>query len=180
MKYRLLFGFLSLILFVSCGEDNDDFVKPEDVSNIDLEKGITFGILQLNCVANCAIIYVSNKNGFFTTDATLATKEAPNNFTVFDCPISEETRFVSRADGIQNVPRGLRDVPSINIVEKAKSANFPSIYFIEYTLKNGVSKTIPFFNGSNSKKQLSEYYSSVINIIESLASLNTKPTDCKK
>ena len=180
MKYSLLFWFLSLTVIVSCGKDNDDFVLPEDVSNINLEKGITFGVFELNCTSNCATIYVSSNNGVFSTDTNATTVSAPEDFVIFDCPISEQNVFIAQTEGIQNVPRGLRDIPSKTIEERIGNTKLSRIYMISYTLNNGTSKTIPFLNGSNSDRQISEYYSSVINIIENLEGLDTTPTDCKK
>jgi len=180
MKNRLLYLVLILALFNSCGKDNDDIVKPEDVSNIDPEKGITFGVISVDCPSNCINIFRSVKNNVFPADTSLATVENPNNYTFFECPIGAPALIVSRAEGIQNIPRGIRDFPSTSLSETIKSTNFPLVYVLEYTLKSGQTKTIQFFNAVNPNRQISEYFSSVISIVDILASndVDTSPIGC--
>jgi len=177
MKNYLLFGILCLALLVSCGEDNDDIVLPEDVSNIDFAIGVRFGRVIIGCTSNCVTVYNVSDKGVFSADTSLVTTDAPNNFTFFDCPISEETRFISQIDDLREVPRGLRDIPSTNLIETISNSNFPEIYTIEYTLRSGAIKTIQFPNGTHDNEQISDYYSAIIRSINELDRLDTTPID---
>lgn len=163
-----------LLLIVSCGEDNDDFVAAEDVLNIDLDIGITFGVFRNNCTSDCTDIYKWSNTGVFRGQST------GTDFSFAGCPISEQTRFVAQVDGVPNVPRGLRDVENSDLNEliSAPDNSFPEVYIIEYTLNSGDTKFISFSSASNDSEQLSTYYSYLINTITSLETLDTTPITC--
>ncbi len=181
MKKSLFLLICCSLLFTSCGEDNDDFVLPEDVSNINKDIGITFGVMRSNCTTGCLSVFKWSESGVFLANNPLRATGVLEGFTFFECPISEEVRFVSRVDGIPNVPRALRDVPSsdLNTTINEQGQFFSSIYIIEYTLNSGITKTIQFFGGSNSNAQLSDYYTYVISTIDALISLDTTPITCQ-
>jgi len=116
-------------------------------------------------MADCVDVYKWTNAGVFSANTSTASPSNPNNFTFFDCPISQEARFVSQANNVRNIPRALRDVPKGDLVETIANTNFPEVYIVEYTLKSGDIKTIQFFNGSNPNKQISQYFNTIISVL---------------
>lgn len=171
MKKHFFYLVSCLFLIVSCGDDNDDFVLPEDVINIDLDIGITFGVIRSNCSSDCNDIYKWSNAGVFPGQVT------GEDFSFSQCPISEEVRFISQVDGVPNVPRGLRDVETVDFNEFIDSQDelLPQVYVLEYTLNSGETKLIVFTDGSNDSEQLSIYYNYLINTINNLETLDTSP-----
>lgn len=174
---NIIYIIASIILFTSC-EDNNDIVLPEDVQNINLEVGITFGVISNNCVTNCITYYNWKDSGVFVGEPT---NDLTNPIFMFsECPISEQTRFVSGVDGVPNVPRGLRDVVGDAISEGGHSSGFDeSRFFVEYTLLSGQTRAAIFTNNDTQAEDLNEqlkvYYDYIIETVTSLGNLDTTP-----
>lgn len=178
MKYTSFIWLFCIALFISCGDDNDDIVLPEDIINLDREEGITFGSVDIECTSNCITTYKISNAGAFASNASGASTSNPDNVVFADCPFSEETRFVSQIEGINNLPRGIRDLPSVDLSEAITNEVFPTLYFVQYTV-SGIRRTVTFANSSSTNDQISSYLGSVITIVESLSSLDTSsPTTC--
>lgn len=179
MKKYFFFLICCSLLNTSCGEDNNDFILPEDIVNIDLDIGITFGEVRSNCTSDCFDVYRWSTAGLFVAENTAVNSDNSTTFSFSRCPISEQTRFVSQVEGIPSLPRGLRDIQSTNLnetINQRESAT--SIYIIEYTLNSGELKTIQFFNGINESEQISIYLNYIINTTQALDSLDTTPVEC--
>ncbi len=176
MRYHRFVWLLSILLFVSCGKDNDDFLLPEDIVNLDREIGITFGVVSTECRANCITTYKISDEGVFSSDASMADFVNPNNVIFNRCPISEQVRFISRVEGLNNVPRGLRDIESRDLASVIAITNSPQLYFVMYTV-SGMPKSVVFSSVNTLNDQVRTYFESVITVIESLNNQDTTPID---
>lgn len=174
---NLIYIIASFILLTSC-EDNNDIILPEDVQNINLELGITFGVISNNCTTDCITYYNWKDSGVFVGEP-INDVTSPS-FMFSECPISEQTRFLSGVDGVPNVPRGLRDVVGDAVSEgvDANTAN-EARFFVEYTLLSGQTRAVVFTNTDTQAEDLNEqlmvYYDYIIETVTSLDALDTTP-----
>ncbi len=112
-KYIAFVSFCVVFTF-GCGDDNDDFVAANDVTNINKERGIVFGFVDIDCAARnrdnndieCNDVYrYTITNGVAEIRKTNINKNASDSWTFRNEPFGKE--FL--ADGMENLPRGLRD-----------------------------------------------------------------------
>lgn len=166
---------------LSCGKDNDDIIKPEDVINIDFDEGLLFGKVELNCDLNCGDAYLYTNDGVFVAEEQAFSVDNPTISAFSACPIMLEDQVVNRLDDVKNVPRALRDVPSTSFMEAANLTTSANLFFIEYRVKdkNIPAKTIQFSNSESLNEQISQYFGFIISTVEGLDSRNvTAPTNC--
>ncbi len=147
-KY-ISFVALSCVFILSCGDDNDDKVFPEDVANLNLETGIVFGLVDRECAAistnidDCNRVYRYTGNAIFKTDIL---ENIPNDeIWTFD---NTELNILSLefAKGLENLPRGLRDFESSSLLEfQGRLEGLANFYVFEYETPAG-RNTIQFEN----------------------------------
>ncbi len=170
----LLFLSLSCVFILGCNDDNDDIVKPEDVANVDLEKGIVFGLVDRQCAAitrnvdDCNRIFRYTKEEIFKTDVL---ENIPNSgtWTFENTSLGPVALVFSR--GLENLPRGLRDFESKSISEFVLNdlqENSNNFYIFEYETPAG-RKTIQFENIPNSaSEEVKLYFTQMIRAVDRL------------
>lgn len=171
-KYLFLIS-ISSTLFCSCGEDNDDFVLPEDVSNINLETGIVFGLINNECAAvdisidNCNEIFRYTGNKIVATDIT---ENVPLDgiWTFDNTNLGVVDLLLVR--GLENLPRGLRDFPSTSIVDFQQNLEgITNFYVFEFDTSAG-RKTIQFKDiPAGASDEIKAYFSEMITITNRLS-----------
>ena len=149
------------ISLLSCSGDNDDIVLAEDVSNIDMEIGITFGKIDPSNSSNTQVYKYSNNGTYIATNTTDITSNHVWEFS--ECPFDIPSITDNYASDVQNVARGLRDLPSTDI-ENYYSQN-QTFYIVEYTIEN-TTKTLQYYTTESFNDEIVEiYFDSVSDII---------------
>ena len=164
---------LSLIFAISCGDDNNDIILPEDITNLNREEGVIFGrASQENCngTNNCNLIYKLTSEGLFLSDNENSLPE-DNTWTFFECPLPQVSAVLAR-DAF-NLPRGIRDIQATELTdEKNASGNF---FVIEYVTPAG-RKTIQFKQADSFlTERIQAYYEYVINTTKILEAKGDQP-----
>jgi len=154
--------FLVIIPFIfGCEGDNDDNVEENDVLNIDLTEGITFGIVNPTDGSETFIYQYRDEGLFIVTNAGAITSDIIWQTT--ECPFDIGSASANLAAGVPNVARGIRDIESTDIFETFTS-NMP-FYVLEY-VTSGNRKTIQFDDTDNFvEEQINEYFSFLKRII---------------
>ncbi len=164
---------VSLLLAFSCGDDNDDFILPEDTINIDFTEGITFGRASKVCsTANCVSIFKLTDQGIFKSNNNGVTNDGV--WTFFECPFPTNATQTSISSDVRNIARGVRDIPSTDITDPEL---FPmgDFFILEYLTPAG-RKTIQFKNTANFvDKRVMSYLEFIIERTSFLENLNENP-----
>ena len=149
------------ISLLSCSGDNDDIVLAEDVSNIDMEIGITFGKIDPSNSSN-TLVYKYSNNGTYI--ATNTTDIASNHVWEFsECPFDTPSLTDNYASDVQNVARGLRDLPSTDIANYYSRGH--TFYIVEYTIAD-TTKTLQYYTTESFNDEVIDiYYDSIAEII---------------
>ncbi len=156
------------IFITSCGEDNDDFVLPEDVSNVILEQGIVFGLVDRECAAVNRTIDDCNRVFRYTGNQIVATDilegiPADETWTFSSTNLGVLNLLLAR--GLENLPRALRDFDNTSIAEfQQELEGFTNFYVLEYTTPAG-RKTIQFQNvPPSASEEVKIYFNEIIKI----------------
>lgn len=141
MLRRIVFCVVS-VLILSCKGDNDDIILANDTTNIDFETGIVFGVINPLATNESVAYNFTNAGIFQATNASSITSPMEWEFTA--CPFSEDSFTYSVAKDVENIARGIREIPSTDIAE----ADLIGLeyYVLEYETE-GERKTIQFYEG---------------------------------
>jgi len=152
--------FLAISLF-SCSGDNDDIVLADDVSNIDMEIGITFGKIDPSNSSNNRVYKYSNLGTFVATNTSTITSNQVWEFS--ECPYDNPSLTDIYASDVQNVARGLRDLPSTDIANYYSRGH--TFYIVEYTIGD-TTKTLQYYTTESFNDEVIDiYYDSIAEII---------------
>ncbi len=165
---------LSLVLVFSCGDDNDDFILPEDTINIDFSEGITFGRAAKACsTANCISVFKLTDEGLFKSNNNGAIP-GDGIWTFFECPFPVNATQTSISNDVRNIARGVRDIPSTDITD-AELFPMGDFFILEYTTPAG-RKTIQYRNTGNFvDKRVMSYLEFIIETTTFLENLDENP-----
>ena len=171
------------ITIIACGEDNDDMILAEDVSNINLDEGIVFGFINPLDPSENLVYKYSNEGVFLSNNSPGISSQ--KEWTFVQCPYDIGSLTAITTADIPNVARGVRDIESTDIIDVFET-NTP-FYVLEYTTAksdtntlatdavtdnlttDSLKKTIQFtVNDSYNEEQINTYFSY---IKESLAIL---------
>ena len=162
-----------MLLFVSlailgCGEDNDDIILDNDVSNIifdqniDPNAGITFGRIDPTLPSTNVVYKYTTEGLFLSNNANTVVSE--KEWTFFDCPFSETSISATTSEGVPNIARGIRDILSNDIIEIFNEGN--PFFILEYYVSNE-RRTIQFtVNSPVNEEQIKTYFSYIIDTID--------------
>jgi len=166
MLKNIMLLLLSLTI-LGCGDDNDDIILENDVSNIvfdqniDPNAGITFGMIDPAFPAT-NVVYKYTSQGLFLSD-NANTVVSEKVWTFFDCPFSEASLSSITSEGVPNVARGVRDVVSNDIIEIFNSG--VPFFILEYYVANE-RRTLQFtINNKFNEEQVDTYFSYIIETI---------------
>ncbi len=156
---RSLLYLFCAILFINCSGDNNDIVLEQDISNVDLDLGITFGYIDSENTDNTKVYKYSNSGVFLATNTSVITSN--HEWVFLDCPYPEGGVAEQVASGVKDMARGVRDLESKDILTAYNS--YTDFYILEYGLLNGEYRTIQFLANTQYRDQiLTAYMTSII------------------
>ena len=169
------------IVVLGCKGDNDDIIEPNDVINVDLTQGITFGLIDSS---GPNVIYQYTNQGVFLIDNANEEITSETVWTRSQCPFSQASVTAGLTADVPNLARGIRDIASTDITTTIALGG--TFYILEY-VTSGITKRIQFTSGSGfNEEQINTYLSYIIETIailnistEAPLNLNTSTNVCE-
>lgn len=164
--------FLVMVAFIfGCNGDNDDDIEENDVTNIDLTEGITFGVINPTNGADTFVYQYTDQGLFLVTNSGAISSEIIWETT--ECPFDAASVSANFAEDVPNVARGIRDIASTDIQEIFNTGL--QFYVLEY-VTSGNRKTIQFDDTDNLiEEQINEYFSFIRRIIPLISTSGDVP-----